>query len=176
MFTTNTINSWTDQQHLYASSPSGSTNPFRRSPSVSPQQNSSTTPALNIDFQGENPFDVSALQGTGLNSCSSNPTTSTGNAVSDIPLEFPPPPPPPAYVRTEESSSTAPVSPTTISTFETSVITTAPSGSTQAQAAPPIQPEPVNEYVLKPIDWIDPATSMERRIKIITQNGRIHVI
>jgi len=167
MFTTNIINSRTDQQ-IYASPSSGSTNPFRRSSSASPQQNNSTTSALNIDLQAENPFDISATsQGAGLSSSSSNPTASAGIAVSDIPLELPPPPP--AYVRTEESSSTAPVSPTTISTFETS---TAPSGSTQARTAPPTQPEPVNEYVLKPIDWIDPATSMERRIKIITQNGR----
>ena len=141
-------------------------------PPPHPQQNSSTKSALNIDFQAENPFDISATsQGTGLSSSSSNPTASAGTAVSDIPLELPPPPP--AYVRTEESSSTAPVSPTIISTFETSVITTAPSGSTQARTAPPTQPEPLNEYVLKPIiDWIDPATSMERRIRIIAQNGR----
>ncbi|KAI8605903.1 hypothetical protein EDD21DRAFT_298891 [Dissophora ornata] len=28
----------------------------------------------------------------------------------------------------------------------------------------------MNQYVLKPVDWIDPATGIEKRIKIITQN------
>ncbi|GJJ76718.1 ubiquitin carboxyl-terminal hydrolase MINDY-1/2 [Entomortierella parvispora] len=44
-----------------------------------------------------------------------------------------------------------------------------PQPQPQQQQAQP-EPESMNEYVLKPIDWIDPATGVEKRIKIITQN------
>ncbi|KAK3831545.1 MAG: hypothetical protein J3R72DRAFT_373230 [Linnemannia gamsii] len=43
-------------------------------------------------------------------------------------------------------------------------------GTTQSRTSLSREPEPVNQYVLKPIDWIDPATGIEKRIKIITQN------
>ncbi|KAG0282790.1 hypothetical protein BGZ97_008845, partial [Linnemannia gamsii] len=43
-------------------------------------------------------------------------------------------------------------------------------GASQSRASLSREPEPVNQYVLKPVDWIDPATGIEKRIKIITQN------
>lgn len=42
----------------------------------------------------------------------------------------------------------------------------------QSAAVAASEPEPVNEYVLKSVDWIDPATGIEKRIKIITQNRK----
>ncbi|KAG0055059.1 hypothetical protein BGZ83_009695 [Gryganskiella cystojenkinii] len=41
---------------------------------------------------------------------------------------------------------------------------------TTTTTTPVAEPESVNEYVLKPVDWIDPKTGIEKRIKIITQN------
>ncbi|KAG0262804.1 hypothetical protein DFQ27_002117 [Actinomortierella ambigua] len=46
----------------------------------------------------------------------------------------------------------------------------ASASATTRVAAPKKEDEPHTEYVLKPIDWIDPATGIEKRIKIITQN------
>ncbi|KAG0080325.1 hypothetical protein BGZ90_012693 [Linnemannia elongata] len=48
--------------------------------------------------------------------------------------------------------------------------TTATTGASQSRTSLSRDPEPVNQYVLKPVDWIDPATGIEKRIKIITQN------
>ncbi|KAK3826609.1 MAG: hypothetical protein JOS17DRAFT_686678 [Linnemannia elongata] len=48
--------------------------------------------------------------------------------------------------------------------------TTTTTGASQSRTSLSREPEPVNQYVLKPVDWIDPATGIEKRIKIITQN------
>ncbi|KAF9135174.1 hypothetical protein BGX30_011640, partial [Mortierella sp. GBA39] len=48
--------------------------------------------------------------------------------------------------------------------------TTTTTGTSQSRTSLSREPEPVNQYVLKPVDWIDPATGIEKRIKIITQN------
>ncbi|KAG0012446.1 hypothetical protein BGZ80_011744 [Entomortierella chlamydospora] len=121
------------------------------------------------------------------------PTRTTGTAVSveaeevtesGLPPELPPPP---AYelVANEPASDTAapvPSEPVTVPT--TPVQEAAPVEVSTVIATPPAipprtpvsrEPEPVNEYVLKPIDWIDPATGIERRIKIITQNGKVAI-
>ncbi|KAG0034290.1 hypothetical protein BGZ81_005394 [Podila clonocystis] len=46
-----------------------------------------------------------------------------------------------------------------------------PIPTSATSSTPPSGATPqVNEYVLKPIDWIDPETGIEKRIKIITQN------
>lgn len=183
MSTINTIGSHTDQ-HIHATPSTVSTNPFRRGSSTSPQLNNSALPTNLIDFQGEDPFSISsASQGASSNSHSLNPTILQPTIAGGDVL-----PPPPAYVRVEQSSSTtfpSTIAPapgqTTAFTVETPVIaipasSTTPSEITQIQTTPSWQPEPVNEYVLKPIDWIDPATSIEKRIKIITQNGRHQIL
>ncbi|KAF9940039.1 hypothetical protein BGZ65_008486 [Modicella reniformis] len=186
-------------QHSFAPSSPVSTNPFRRSLSVSPRPSNSTPSTHNIDFRGEDPFSISATssQGASPNPRSPNLATTPSattpglDSTTDVPPELFPPP---AYVQVEGSSSTAdilrafdpllPQSTITQSTItpavETSVIvaptnSTEPLGTTQVQPTSSWQSEDVNQYVLKPIDWIDPTTSTEKRIKIITQNGKIAI-
>ncbi|KAF9286359.1 hypothetical protein BGZ68_003010 [Mortierella alpina] len=92
-----------------------STNPFRRSPSVSPRSVTalpSPTPVASVAFDGEDPFSVSAS------------VSASSSIAASVEIRTP-------VVR---------------------------------------DAEPTTEYVLKPIDWIDPATGIEKRIKIITQN------
>ncbi|KAF9352038.1 hypothetical protein BGX26_010080, partial [Mortierella sp. AD094] len=175
-----------------------STNPFRRSPSVSSSPNpTSTTTSThhNIDFSGEDPFSVSAASSpyqAAMSTAPTPPARTAGTATSveavestesDVPPELPPPP---AYelVASESASEVVintvtpvPSEPVTVPT--TPVRETAPVEAATTIATPPAipprastsrEPEPVNQYVLKPIDWIDPATGIEKRIKIITQN------
>ncbi|KAF9988344.1 hypothetical protein BGZ75_009596 [Mortierella antarctica] len=136
-----------------------STNPFRRSPSVSPRS-ALPQPELQLYSQPDSPPEL---------------------------------PPPPAYVQIEDSTSLestpalvadvidprtsapalSPQPPSPVATAEAST-----SASTPAEIVATAEPrmpvvrdaEPTTEYVLKPIDWIDPATGIEKRIKIITQN------
>ncbi|KAG0309609.1 hypothetical protein BGZ98_000495 [Dissophora globulifera] len=173
---------------------SSSTNPFRRTPSVSPSPNN-TAPTAHINSLRDNDTS-SVLAPTAVTTASANGavTTGAGQRVSVEPAftattspDSPPDlPPPPAYVQVEESSSNfeAPTlvpalparSPSAahvsevaqpVSSVATAVDVT-PSGA--APNLPAREPEVLNEYVLKPIDWIDPTTGVEKRIKIITQN------
>ncbi|KAG9324056.1 hypothetical protein KVV02_004733 [Mortierella alpina] len=136
-----------------------STNPFRRSPSVSPRS-ALAQPELQLYSQPDSPPEL---------------------------------PPPPAYVQIEDSTSLestpalvadvidprtstpalSPQPPSPVATAEasTSAPTPAEIAATAEQRMPVVRDaEPTTEYVLKPIDWIDPATGIEKRIKIITQN------
>ncbi|KAG0373492.1 hypothetical protein BGX24_011624 [Mortierella sp. AD032] len=198
--------SHSDSQAAAYSPPSPvSTNPFRRSPSVSPSL--SATPSLtyrpSLQLPDEDPFSLSAVAAAldpvaaPLASIPTTTTTSTTTAPalpartlsSDIPPELPPPP---AYTSTatvlddrasgysgaatSDATSVATLSPvpsTAAVVATTAAATTAPMttlGTTQSRTSLSREPEPVNQYVLKPIDWIDPATGIEKRIKIITQN------
>ncbi|KAF9115650.1 hypothetical protein BGX27_007077 [Mortierella sp. AM989] len=182
--------------HLPHTPPSPvSTNPFRRSPSVSPPPNPTST-HNNIDFSGEDPFSFSAASSPNpaMSTAPALPARTAGAATPVAPLpsiqttesDDPPDlPPPPAY----ELVAQTPASEVTIDSFapqptEPEPLPTPVSEVVQAAALPIIttppsipprapvsrEPQPVNEYVLKPIDWIDPATGIEKRIKIITQN------
>ena len=44
-------------------------------------------------------------------------------------------------------------------------------GSSPVEPQPPVLVQEVDEYLLKEIDWIDPNTGAEKRVKIITQNS-----
>ncbi|KAG0369613.1 hypothetical protein BGZ54_009422 [Gamsiella multidivaricata] len=186
-------NSLGDNRNLHTPLSSASMNPFRRSPSVSPPLSATTASARDISFQNEDPFSISATSaGQNLNSHPSHAVASSQsweqNPSSTTGLDSPPElPPPPAYVQIEEPFSAEPVNtsfpvspafPTspeiTAATVETSLSTSAtsapPSERAQPRSTPVRESEPVNEYVLKPIDWIEPSTGVEKRIKIITQN------
>ncbi|KAF9928897.1 hypothetical protein FBU30_002039 [Linnemannia zychae] len=178
-----------------------STNPFRRSPSVSPSLSashslSSRLPPLLAD---EDPFSLSAaattLSPVAAPSTATSTVTPSSPAASNEPPELPPPP---AYTQTEltvlddrasgysgmatsDAISVATLSPVpSVSTAAPSgavpvnlaptATATMASGSSLSRTSPSREPESVNQYVLKPIDWIDPSTGVERRIKIITQN------
>ncbi|KAF9584083.1 hypothetical protein BGW38_007633 [Lunasporangiospora selenospora] len=78
------------------------------------------------------------------------------------------PPRDPVALVTHDVSTAAPSS-TLFQVTESTTTTTVPPTAPPVQTSPR-QEEPKNEYVLKPIDWIDPATGIEKRIKIITQN------
>ncbi|CAO3564741.1 unnamed protein product [Mortierella alpina] len=184
-----------------------STNPFRRSPSVSPRSATalpSPTLAAGVAFDGEDPFSVavsasaSSHIGPPLPFRAPGPSPSTAFQQPESQLysqpDTPPDlPPPPAYVQIEESnpSETTPVSvtdvidprtstpslspqppsPVATAVASTSAPTPAERGSSTERRMPVVRDaEPTTEYVLKPIDWIDPATGIEKRIKIITQN------
>ncbi|KAI8354782.1 hypothetical protein B0O80DRAFT_449711 [Mortierella sp. GBAus27b] len=148
------ISSQADHQHAS----SASTNPFRRSPPVSPQQSNFTTSTQLVDFQGEDPFSISAVpQRVDPFNPTSHPT-----ATVEVPSN--------AQVGGPSSAALASAIDSALAQTVTAPSLATPSGSTPAQPATSKQPEPADEYVLKPIDWIDPATSIEKRIKIITQN------
>jgi hypothetical protein len=56
-------------------------------------------------------------------------------------------------------------------TREEQVHTEERSGTSPKEPQPPILVQEVDEYLLKEIDWIDPNTGAEKRVKIITQNS-----
>ncbi|CAO3665641.1 unnamed protein product [Umbelopsis ramanniana] len=55
-------------------------------------------------------------------------------------------------------------------TREEQVHTEGRTGSSPMEPQPPVLVQEVDEYLLKEIDWIDPNTGAEKRVKIITQN------
>ncbi|KAG0211752.1 hypothetical protein BGX33_004094 [Mortierella sp. NVP41] len=185
------------ESQAYSPSSPVSTNPFRRSPSVSPAlsaTHSSTTRPLQLP--DEDPFSLSAVAAT-LDPVIVLPTSTVTSAQEDLTVSSVPPelPPPPAYTQTASElddrasgsglSGMATSDATSVATLSPapSAITPAPavpatavaaattaSGTSPSRTSLSREPEPVNQYVLKPIDWIDPATGIEKRIKIITQN------
>lgn len=56
-------------------------------------------------------------------------------------------------------------------TREEQVHTEERTGSSPMEPQPPVLVQEVDEYLLKEIDWIDPNTGAEKRVKIITQNS-----
>lgn len=191
-----------------------STNPFRRSPSVSPSL--SATPSLTsrppLQVPDEDPFSLSAvaaaLDPAPVPTLPSHISMTSQQLqeqqqyeeVSASSLVPPDLPPPPAYTQTatvlddrasgfsgaatSDATSVATLSPApsvNTSAPATAVpigsvpatTTTTTTGASQSRTSLSREPEPVNQYVLKPVDWIDPATGIEKRIKIITQNGKI---
>ncbi|KAF9912449.1 hypothetical protein EC991_010536 [Linnemannia zychae] len=203
--------SQSDSQATYSPPSPVSTNPFRRSPSVSPSL--SATPSLTnrppLQLPDEDPFSLSAVAAAldpvavTHSSLTTATSSTTSPATQDPTLSSVPPelPPPPAYtptasvlddrasgssgvgasdatsvatlspvpsVNTSAPTVEAPVTSTTAAT--TAATTTTALGTTQSRTSLSRESEPVNQYVLKPIDWIDPATGIEKRIKIITQN------
>ncbi|KAG0355171.1 hypothetical protein BG005_005912, partial [Podila minutissima] len=146
-----------------------STNPFRQS-SSSPRPSSTSSPisqqtelpALGNLSLSEDPFSLSTSQVTDTSDAEGPSTERVISGGSEYPTDGVAAPMghPPQY----PSSLPALTAPTLV---PIPIPTSAPSPSTSRSGATPPQ---VNEYVLKPIDWIDPATGIEKRIKIITQN------
>ncbi|KAF9312981.1 hypothetical protein BG003_005753 [Podila horticola] len=144
-----------------------STNPFRQSPS-SPRPSSSSSPlsqqtelpALGNVSLSEDPFSLSTNLATETSDAAGPSTESVASGGFGYPTDGVAALGQPAYL----SSLPGLTAPTLV---PIPIPMSAPSSST-----PPSRPTPpqVNEYVLKPIDWIDPATGIEKRIKIITQN------
>lgn len=56
-------------------------------------------------------------------------------------------------------------------TREEQVHTEERTGSSPMEPQTPVLVQEVDEYLLKEIDWIDPNTGAEKRVKIITQNS-----
>ncbi|KAF9200870.1 hypothetical protein BGZ49_008909 [Haplosporangium sp. Z 27] len=189
-----------------------STNPFRRSPSVSPPSNPSAISTASDEFLGENPFSIVSSSQNQLamstaptlparTADSSRPVPLVQLTAADVPPELPPPPAYELVVGTPTSAVTPntatsepsePSEPQTLprpipepipevaSAEATPVVVTPPITAVTPPAIPPRtstsrEPEPSNQYVLKPIDWIDPSTGIEKRIKIITQNGKVAI-
>ncbi|KAG0082004.1 hypothetical protein BGZ92_011931, partial [Podila epicladia] len=144
-----------------------STNPFRQS-SSSPRPSSTSSPsqqtklpALGNVSLSEDPFSLSTSQATETfdadGSAERMISGGSGNPTDGVTASMGHPPPCPSSLPALTAPTPVPI-PIPIS---------APSLSTSPSRATPPQ---ANEYVLKPIDWIDPATGIEKRIKIITQN------
>ncbi|KFH70374.1 hypothetical protein MVEG_03224 [Podila verticillata NRRL 6337] len=163
-----------------------STNPFRQSP-ASPQPSSSSSPLPQQSEQlpgvlanvslSEDPFSLSTNQTTEPETTGPLTRVISGGAtgyptdgVSAVPMGLPPP-----YLPSPQLASITASIPALIPTSSLSAPSApSPSPSPSVPSANPpsgsTPPQVKAEYVLKPIDWIDPATGIEKRIKIITQN------
>lgn len=158
-----------------------STNPFRQS-SASPHLSSSSSPlsqqteqlpgvTANVSLS-EDPFSLSTNQTTEPDTTgpltrviSGGVTGYPTDGVAAVPMGLPPP-----YLPSPQLASASTSPPAVISASSLSA-PAALSPSSSVPSANPTPPQEKAEYVLKPIDWIDPATGIEKRVKIITQNG-----